>query len=410
MTSQDPGTPSRVLVVGAGLGGLRTAEQLRVAGYAGEIVVLGAEPHPPYTRPPLSKAVLAEGPSHQAVALRVRAEAADVVWRLGNPAVGADLAAGRVVPEHGSPIAFDALVVCTGLRPNRLRLPGPTAGRFVLRTLDDAVALHAALRPGAEVVVVGAGFIGCEVAATARTLGCQVTVLAPEEEPMERALGVELGAEVHRRHTERGVRWRLGQTLVGFIGTDTARGVRLPDGFRNGAELPADVVVEAVGSVPNLDWLAGNGLDVSDGLLCDNALRAVGGPAGAPPVVAVGDVARFPNPLFGPEPTRIEHWSVPGETARRAARTVAAALGAAEPDDSPFMPVPTFWSDQYDFRVQSVGRPDLGLADVRVLPGEHAGEVVLGYHRDARLVGVAGLVARTRAVAVLRHRDALTRS
>ena len=365
-------------------------------GYSGQIVVLGAEAHPPYTRPPLSKAALAGGPRHDAVALRVRAAAADVEWRLGNPAVGADLAAGRVAPEHGPPIGFDALMVCTGLRPRRLPLPGPTAGRFVLRTLDDAVALHAALRPGAEVVVVGAGFIGCEVAATARTLGCRVTVLAPESEPMERALGVELGAEVHRQHTDRGVRWRLGESLTGFTGADTARGVRLPDGFRDGAVLPADVIVEAVGSAPNVDWLDGNGLDLSDGVLCDNALRAVGAPAGAPPVVAVGDVARFPNPLFGPRPARIEHWSVPGETARRAARTVAAELGVAEPDDLPFMPVPTFWSDQYDFRVQSVGRPDLGLADVRVLAagsdGEHAGEVVLGYHRDGRLVGVAGLV------------------
>jgi NADPH-dependent 2,4-dienoyl-CoA reductase/sulfur reductase-like enzyme len=347
----------------------------------------------------------------------MRSEAADVEWRLCNPAVGADLAAGQVTPEHGPPIGFDALIVCTGLRPRRLRLPGPNAGRFVLRTLDDAVALHAVLHPGVEVVVVGAGFIGCEVAATARTLGCEVTVLAPESEPMERALGVELGAQVRRRHEAHGVRWRLRETLTGFTGTDTARGVWLPDG----AALPAEVVVEAVGSTPNLDWLAGNGLDLSDGLLCDNVLRAVGGPPGAPPVVAVGDVARFPNPLFGPEPARIEHWSVPGETARRAARTVAGALGAAEPDDTPFTPVPTFWSDQYDFRVQSVGRPDLGLADVRPLAaerdgtqgeepaGEQAGDVVLGYHRGGRLVGVAGLVGRTRAVAVLRHRALLAR-
>ncbi|MEU8798457.1 FAD/NAD(P)-binding oxidoreductase [Spirillospora sp. NPDC048819] len=375
----------RVVVVGASLGGLRAAEQLRAAGHTGEVTVIGDEPHPPYNRPPLSKEVLAAEVSFDRVAFRMRAGVADVGWRLGTAVTAADLAARTVRLADGTEIAYDALVIATGLRPRRLAVPGTGPSRHVVRTLDDAAALRARLRPGTRLAVVGAGFIGCEVAATARTLGADVTVVAPESEPMLRPLGPDLGAELRRRHGERGVRFLLGRTIARFTGD----GLELSDG----SAVPADVVVEAVGSVPCVEWLEGNGLDLSDGVLCDGALRV----EGRPEVVAVGDVARFPNPRYDDVPRRVEHWSIPTDTAKHAARTL---LGQ---DVGPFMPLPSFWSDQYGMRLQSFGAPNLGDGDIRVLEGDLGGEVVLGYHRDGRLVGVV-MIGCTRSQVGYRKR------
>ncbi|TDC92537.1 NAD(P)/FAD-dependent oxidoreductase [Actinomadura sp. 7K507] len=361
-----------MVVVGASLGGLRAAEQLRAAGHTGELVVIGDEPHRPYNRPPLSKEVLAGEVSFDRVAFRMRSSTAGVDWRLGTAVTRAVLAARTVRLADGTEISYDGLVIATGLRPRRLDAPGSGPSRHVVRTLGDAAALRERLRPGARVTVVGAGFIGCEVAATARTLGADVTVVAPESEPMLRPLGPALGAELRRRHRERGVRFLLGRTVARF----TETGLELSDG----AAVPADVVVEAVGSVPCTEWLEGNGLDLSDGVLCDGALRV----EGRPDVVAVGDVARFPNPRYDDVARRVEHWSIPADTAKRAARSL---LGREE---GPFMPLPFFWSDQYDMRLQSFGAPGLGCDDIRVLEGGLGGEAVLGYHRGG-LVGVVML-------------------
>src|SRR5690606_24117063 len=204
----------RIVVAGASLGGLRAAEQLRAAGHTGEIVVVGDEPHPPYNRPPLSKEALATEVTLDRVAFRMRPSVADVAWRLGTPVVRADLAARTVHLADGTEIRYDGLVVATGLRPRRLDAPGTGPSRHVVRTLDDAAALRERLRPGVRAAVVGAGFIGCEVAATARTLGADVTVVAPEEQPMLRPLGARLGAELRRRHEGRGVRFLLGRTVA----------------------------------------------------------------------------------------------------------------------------------------------------------------------------------------------------
>ncbi|KAB2352771.1 NAD(P)/FAD-dependent oxidoreductase [Actinomadura rudentiformis] len=366
-----------MVVVGASLGGLRAAEQLRAAGHAGELVVVGDEPHPPYNRPPLSKEVLAAEVALDRVAFRTRASVADADWRLGTAVTGADLAARVVRLADGTEVSYDGLVIATGLRPRRLDAPGqdPGAGpsRHVVRTLDDAAALRARLKPEVRLAVVGAGFIGCEVAATARTLGADVTVVAPESEPMLRPLGADFGAELRRRHQRRGVRFLLGRTVARFTGT----GLELSDG----TSVDADVVVEAVGSVPCVEWLEGNGLDLSDGVLCDGALRV----EGRPDVVAVGDVARFPNPRYDDVPRRVEHWSIPTDTAKHAARSLLGENGR------PFMPLPSFWSDQYDLRLQSFGAPALGGGDIRLLEGDLSEEAVLGYHRDGRLVGVVML-------------------
>ncbi len=391
----------RIVIAGASMGGLRAAERLRAAGFTGEIVAIGDETHLPYNRPPLSKEALASEVTHEAVAFRLRPAVSDVSWRLGVPVVAADLQSRAVRLADGTELTYDGLVIATGMRPRRLPTPGPARGRHVVRTLEDAAALRDELRPGAEVLVIGAGFIGCEVAATARGLGASVTVVAPEAVPMLRPLGEELGTALRRRHEERGVRFLLGRTVRRFLGEARVGGAELSDG----ALVDADVVVEAVGSASNTEWLDGNGLDLSDGVLCDNALRV----EGRPEVVAVGDVARFPNPRYDDVPRRVEHWSIPTDTARRAAITMLAGLGLADHDPSAFAPLPTFWSDQHDLRIQSFGAPALGQDDVRVLEGDLDGEVVVGYHRDGNVVGVViiGLPsAVTRYRALLMHSPA----
>ncbi|MFF0015085.1 NAD(P)/FAD-dependent oxidoreductase [Streptomyces sp. NPDC005374] len=384
-----------IVVAGASMGGLRAAEHLRAAGWSGPITVIGDEPHMPYNRPPLSKEVLAGKAPFASLAFTPRAAAADVEWRLGTKAVAARLDERTVSLDDGSHLAYDGLVVATGMRPRRLRCPGPQAGRHTVRTIDDARALRAELtRPGARVVVVGAGFIGCEVAATAVGLGVrEVTVVDPLPLPMVGPLGELLGRALLERHRERGVRFALGAGVAGFEGDERVTGVVLSDG----TVLPADVVVEAVGSVANVEWLEGNGLDLADGVLTDGRLRV----GGRPDVVAVGDVARFPNARYDGVPRRVEHWSVPADTAKHAAKTL---LGIDSPS---FAPLPTFWSDQHDFRLQSFGAPVLGKDDVRILDGDPDGDVLVGHHTGGRLVGVVALGSRAAATAAARYRAQL---
>src|ERR671932_1585266 len=259
------------------MAGLRTAEALRAQGYAGEVLVVGDEPWAPYNRPPLSKEALAGELAHEKVAFRVRKAAADVDWRLGARVGKAALPKRCVELTYGSVLEYDVLVAATGVTARRLEVPGPpptaAAGRHVVRTLDDAVALRADLAPGRRLVVVGAGFIGCEVAATARGLGCDVTCVAIDPEPMIRPLGAELAAALRRRHEAHGVRFRLGTGVAAFTGDARVTGVVTSDGD----ELPADVVVEALGSRCATGWLDGHGFDLTDGVLTDAALRPVTG-------------------------------------------------------------------------------------------------------------------------------------
>jgi NADPH-dependent 2,4-dienoyl-CoA reductase/sulfur reductase-like enzyme len=195
------------------------------------------------------------------------------------------------------------------------------------------------------------------------------------------------------------VRFALGTGVAGFEGDDRVTGVVLSDG----SVRPADVVVESVGSVANTEWLDGNGLDLTDGVLTDELLRV----GGRPEVVAVGDVARFPNARYDGVPRRVEHWSIPTDTAKQAAKALVAHLVDGEPEPAPFAPLPTFWSDQHDFRLQSFGAPALGLADVRVLDGATDGDLLAGYHRDGRLVGVVALGGPGVASAAARYRAEL---
>jgi 3-phenylpropionate/trans-cinnamate dioxygenase ferredoxin reductase component len=366
---------SGVVVVGAGLGGLRSAESLRGAGFEGPITVVGDEHHLPYNRPPLSKEALLGGVDVPGLEFRRKASVENVDWRLGVGAVSSSLADRTVTLSDGSVLDFDGLVIASGIRPRRLPIPGPTAGRHVLRTADDAVRLRDLLGPGTHLIIMGAGFI------------------AIDEQPMIRPLGAELGAGMRRRHEENGVHFHLGHSIDSFNGDDRVRSVTLSDG----SELPADLVIEAVGSVANVEWLAGNDLDLSDGLLVDSAMQLDTDLAS---VVAVGDLARHPNALFGNVPRRIEHWNMPTETGRRAGHTLAALLAGQEPDRGPFTGMPSFWSDQYHHKLQSFGMP--GLADrIDLVEGTPDGPCILEYHDASGLVGVVG-VDRTQELAPYR--------
>ena len=397
----------RVVIAGAGLGGLRAAEALRASRYAGEVIVVGDEPWAPYNRPPLSKGALGSRVDHARLAFRIRGTAADVTWRLGEAVLQADIEGGKVFLNGGEALRYDALVVATGVSARRLPVPGPppvaASGRHVVRTLEDAAALRAALRPSASVVVLGAGFIGCEVAATARALGCEVRCVALDPFPMVRPLGTELGAELRRRHEARGVVFHLGVRVSRILGESRVTGVELADG----TELAADVVVEAVGSRCNTGLLAGHGFDLTDGVLADAALRPLHDGSPVDGVAIVGDVARFPYPRFGDAAWRVEHWNVPADTGRRAGKVLAAFLagtGYEQTVRQPFEVLPSFWSDQYEMRLQSFGMP--GLADaggIRLMEGDLSGECVAGYYRGPELVGVVA-IGMTRAVMAYRDR------
>ena len=396
--------PAPVIIVGAAMGGLRTAEALRKAGYSGPLTVIGEEPHAPYNRPPLSKDVLSTEVSHQAVAFPQRPATADVDWRLGVRVASASLVEKTVTTTDGMRHPFTALVVATGIRPRRVISSGGEVqpalpGRHTVRTLDDALALRRELVPGARVIVAGSGFIGCEVAATARKLGCEVTVVSPSTLPIIRPLGPVLAAELQRRHEAHGVLFRLGRDIAVIEGTTSLTGIVLDDGSR----LAADVLVEAIGSDCNVEWLVGTGLDLTDGVLADSAMRAVGLDGKAhDDVFVVGDIARFPNTLFDEIPRRVEHWNIPTDTGKRAGAVLGARLSRPVTHDvnvdspfqiavaQPFTPMPAFWSNQFEVSIQAYGLP--GLADsIRQLEGDLAADCIYGYYRGSKLVGVVGL-------------------
>lgn len=356
-----------VAVVGASLAGLRTVEGLRRAGFGGPITLVGDEQHLPYTRPPLSKQVLAGTWEPERVWLRPAAKLAelDVDLRLGVRAESVDVEA-HVVELTDGPLRYDSLVVATGASPRRL--PGDDLdGVHVLRRLDDAVALRDALVEARRLVVVGAGFIGCEVAATALERGLDVTVVEPLPAPMLRGLGPGLGEVAADLHRSRGIDLRCGAGVAGLQGDGRVTGVTLSDG----STVDADLVVVGIGVVPNVSWLAGSGIDTTDGVLCDATLAV----EGVDDVWAAGDVARWRHPAHA-EPVRFEHWTVAAEHGRAVAEAIVAGPGAAVPH----APVPYVWSDQLGTRIQIVGRPS---------PTDQV-DVVLGSTEERRFVALLG--------------------
>ncbi|MFD7510129.1 NAD(P)/FAD-dependent oxidoreductase [Streptomyces sp. NPDC059853] len=363
---------TRIVVVGASAAGLAAAEALRREGYDGTLTLVGAEPHPPYDRPPLSKQLLAGAWEPERLALRTPAElsALGLDLRLGTAATGLDTVARTVALSDGDRLPYEALVIATGVRPRRLPGNGP---QHVLRTLEDALALRERLRPGCHLAVVGAGFLGAEAAAVARGLGVEVTLLEPEPAPLARAMGAPVGAMLAALHREHGVTLRTGVAVREVCGG----GVRLADG----TFVAADEVLVAIGAVPNTDWLAGSGLPVRDGLVCD----AYG--AAAPGVYGAGDVARIHHPVSGTA-SRVEHRTHAAESGPAVARNL---LRPGAP--RPFAPVPYVWSDQYGLRLQAYGQVR-GHDDLGVVEGELAERrFVVAYRTGDRLTGVlaAGL-------------------
>jgi 3-phenylpropionate/trans-cinnamate dioxygenase ferredoxin reductase subunit len=372
-----------VVIVGGGLGALRTAESLVTAGYGGEVVVVSDEKHLPYNRPPLSKEALKNGIDAESLEFKRKPSADSITWILGDGAESFSFSKRILTLNSGREVVFDGIAIATGIRPRQLNVQGPLAGRHTLRTIDDAIALRGALKNSLSLLVVGAGFIGCEVASTARMLGLSVKVVAIDEQPMIRPLGRDLASELRRRHEAKGVRFHLGMAIDAFLGDDFATGVRLSDG----SEHYADVIVEAIGSIPNTEWLGGNGLDLSDGVIVDPAMQVIGVDI---PAVAVGDIAKYPHELFDVTPRRIEHWNLPTETGRRAGKTLAALLAGKEPLLEPVNFIPSFWSDQYEYNIQSFGMP--GIADnERLSLGAWDQPLIVEYFRGADLVGVIGI-------------------
>ncbi|PJJ62406.1 NAD(P)/FAD-dependent oxidoreductase [Compostimonas suwonensis] len=379
----------RIVVVGGSLGALRVVEALRARGYADELVVVGTEQTMPYSRPPLTKGTLPGAGDIESVLLRIKPSIANVEWRLGVTATSADLEAGWIELDTGERLGYDGLVIATGVRARQLPFDAPTVPRLSFRTYADYLRSREFTSPGGRIVCVGAGFVGCEFAATAIELGCRVTVVDPLPTPMGRVLGHELGAAIQHRHEESGIAFHMGRGVAAYHGADTGIAEVLLD---DGSALEADLIVEALGTRPNTEWLAGTSLDISDGVLCDGRLRAVG----AENVVVVGDVARFPNPLFDEVPRRVEHWTMVPETAKRAAATLVALLGSGELDETPFAPLPVFWSDQHVVRVQAFGSPHLGDS-ATLLDGDVSGDVAYAYWRGDQAVGVAMLGFATKA-------------
>jgi NADPH-dependent 2,4-dienoyl-CoA reductase/sulfur reductase-like enzyme len=369
---------SEIVVVGGSLAGLRAVESLRSNGYEGAITVVSAEDHLPYDRPPLSKRLLAGEWEAERVALRKPEEmgSLEATWKLGSVAVGLDVESRAVLLADGSTLGFDGAILATGAAP--IRLPGQDqhSHAVVLRSIDDAIDLRDRIASGdRKVVVIGAGFIGLEVAATARQLGNEVLVLEGAPAPLIRGLGAEMGEAVAAVHTDNGVTIRCDVTVEGL-----ADGAVLIDG---GRQEPADVVVVGIGARPVTDWLADSALDIRDGVVCRPDLNV-----GVPLIYAAGDVARWYNELFDEE-MRIEHWTNAAEQGALAAENMLSE--SAGEATAAYSPVPFVWSEQYDSRIQFLGRSAPG-DDVQVVAGSiEERKFAALYGREGRLHGVLGV-------------------
>lgn len=360
-----------VVVVGASVAGVTAVETLRRQGFDGSITLVGEESHLPYDRPPLSKQVLSGAWGADRIVLRDHAalDRLGVDIRLGLRASGLDLENRVVRLGDGGRVAYDGLIIATGVTSRLLPFGHGLPGVHVLRTVDDAIALRSQMVPGRRLVVIGAGFIGCEVAATARKIGLEVCIVAPAS-PMLRKLGPEIAEHAARLHRDHGVDVRCGVSVSGFTGALKVTGVELT----TGEIVPADLVLVAIGSRPSTDWLNDSGLKLDNGVVCDALCRA------APGVYAAGDVATWWNDKIGGY-VRVEHRTNATEQAIAAASNL---LGA----DTPFVGVPYFWSDQYDKRIQGYGSfpPD---AEIVIAHGDpYEGRFVARYVQDNRITGV----------------------
>ncbi|WP_433356286.1 NAD(P)/FAD-dependent oxidoreductase [Microtetraspora malaysiensis] len=362
---------SRIVIVGASVAGLTAAETLRRHGFTGPLTLVGQERRPPYDRPPLSKQILRGtwGPDRVALRHHDALTTLGANWLLGVTAVALDTGARKVSLSDGSVLAYDGLVIATGAGPRRLPAGHELNGVHVLRTLDDALMLRAGLLAADSVAVVGAGFLGSEVAVVARELGRNVTLVDPLPAPMIRQFGDHVArrcAELHARH---GVHLRCGTAVTALTGRGgRVTGVDLDDGVH----VPADLVLVAIGATPAVGWLADSGLTLNDGVECDHKCQA------APGVVAAGDLASWHHPHLGR--LRVEHRMNATEQGTTAAETL---LGA----DTSFAPVPYFWTDQYDVRIQAYGLTSSNAQFQIVTDDPATGRFAALYGTDGRVIG-----------------------
>lgn len=372
-----------IVIVGSSLAGLRAAETLRQEKFDGRIVMIGAEDRAPYDRPPLSKKVLSGEWDADRVTLRKPDDLAtlNLEWKLGSPAVDVNTSERTISLASDETIAFDGLIIATGGIVKRLPNQPSWRGVHTLRTLDDSLALREELADGRRVVVIGAGFIGLEVAATARGRGCEVTVLEGLVAPMIRGLGAEMGRNAALVHEDNGVGLRFGVRVSGLV--EGEPGVVAGVALESGEVVPADVVLVGIGVAPSTNWLTTSGLTIRDGVVCDRTLNA-----GVRGVYAAGDVCRWHNDLYDRE-MRVEHWTTASEQGAAAARNLLAVARGDEP--KPFVDVPFFWSDQFTARIQFVGRAEGGEKVSIVVGSPEERQFVALYETDGRLVAALGV-------------------
>lgn len=346
-----------IAIVGASLAGLRAAETLRSEGFDGRVVLIGAENRLPYDRPPLTKEILRGEWDEDRIALRREPwEDLDLDLRLGRIATGLRPGPQAVDLDDGETIVYDGAIVATGASVKRLPDQPELPGVFCLRTLDDALTLRSALEKRPRVVVLGGGFIGAEVAASARTMGCDVAIVEPEPVPMVRGLGLRLGEAAATLHRREGVDLRTGVGARGIGGRNAVEFVELTDG----SKIACEAVVVGIGVRPATNWLANSGLKLDDGVLCDETCAA-----SAEGIVAAGDVARWRHPKYE-KPVRFEHWTNAVEQAVHAAKRLLHG-----PEVGAFAPVPIFWTDQFGVKMQVAG--DVGRDDeIKVVDGDPA--------------------------------------
>ncbi|WP_329576449.1 FAD-dependent oxidoreductase [Kitasatospora sp. NBC_01250] len=403
--AERPAEYRRIVVAGGGLAGLSAAGRLRERGYDGELVLIGEELRRPYSRPPLSKQFLAGELGAEDLTFRAD-DTLDAHWLLGTQLLGLDTESRSVELRGGERLPYDGLVIATGVDARRLPSTPVVSDRVrTVRTLADAAAIQQALQQARahHVVILGGGFVGCELACTARDLGMEVTLVVHSAPLLRRVLGSKLGEVVGRIQARAGVDVRLGTRISHW--RDTGTGLRLQ--LDDGELLEADFVVLGLGSVPRTEWLRGSTLDTADGVLCDttcHALDVAGRPV--PGVVAAGDVARWPNARFDATPRRVEHLIHAVEMGQHAAD----ALLAGPEQAARFTPVPRFWSEQHGTRLQAVGMPALGER-MEVVEGSLRTEsFVATYHRDTATGSqLVAAVAFDRPRQLLDYRDAIGR-